>query len=403
MIEEYAKMSYRNIFRRKRRTALTVIGIFIGISAVVALVSLGQGLEDSIQEEFQSIGGNKIFINPGGSLTSSGGQVVQKLNEEDLRAVRSVRGISRADGALFMNTGVKVGEETSFLPIIGLPPGQNKDLVMESWAMEIGEGRMIRENDRSNIVIGSRVANQAFEDDLGVRSNIEVNDVSHRVVGVLEPTGDPSIDTAIIMPIKPARDLMDRNDETFDWLFAEVDEGFEPGNVKGDVETAMRRQRGVEEGEETFTVSTQEDLVESFSSILDVVRGVVIGIASISLFVGAVGIMNTMYTSVSQRTREIGVMKAIGAKNEQVLLLFLLESGAIGLLGGVTGLIFGISLSWIASIGASQFASLTIRPYLGMPLILGSLGFSLVLGIVSGVLPAKRAAGLEPAEALRYE
>lgn len=402
MIEEYAKMSYRNIFRRKRRTALTVIGIFIGISAVVALVSLGQGLEASIQEEFQSIGGNKIFINPGGSLTSSGGQVVEKLDEQDLRTVRSVQGVSRADGALFMNTGVSVGEETSFLPIIGIPSGENRDLVMESWAMEIGEGRMVRENDRSNIVIGSRVANQAFEEELGVRSNIEINDVSHRVVGVLEPTGDPSIDTAITMAIQPARDLMDR-DETYDWLFAEVDEGFEPGDVQEDVETEMRRQRGLEEGEETFTVSTQEDLVESFSSILDVVRGVVIGIASISLFVGAVGIMNTMYTSVSQRTREIGVMKAIGAQNEQILTLFLLESGAIGLLGGLTGLIFGVSLSWLASVGASQFASLTIRPYLGLDLLLGSLAFSLVLGIVSGVLPAKRAAGLEPAEALRYE
>lgn len=402
MIEEYAKMSYRNIFRRKRRTALTVIGIFIGISAVVALVSLGQGLEASIQDEFQSIGGNKVFINPGGSLTSSGGQVVEKLDDQDLIAVRSVRGVSRADGALFMNTGVSVGEQTSFLPIIGIPPGENRDLVMESWAMEIGEGRMIRENDRSNIVLGSRVANQVFEEDLGVRSNIVVNDVSHRVVGVLEPTGDPSIDTALILPIQSARDLMDR-DDTYDWVFAEVNDGFEPGNVKEDVETAMRRQRGIEEGEETFTVSTQEDLVESFSSILDVVRGVVIGIASISLFVGAVGIMNTMYTSVSQRTREIGVMKAIGAQNEQILTLFLLESGAIGLLGGLTGLIFGVSLSWLASIGASQFASLTIRPYLGLDLLLGSLAFSLILGIISGVLPAKRAAGLEPAEALRYE
>jgi len=404
MIEEYVKMSYRNIFRRKKRTALTVIGIFIGISAVVSLVSLGQGLETSIEKEFESIGADKIFINPGGSFQGGGGgsQSSVKLDNQDLTTIRSVRGISRAEGTVFMNTGVSVGEQSTFLPIIGMPTGGNQDLVMESWAMEIGDGRMIRETDRSNVVIGSIVAEQTFEDELGIRSNININNEKHRVVGILEPTGDPSIDTAILLPIEHSRQLMNR-DETYDWIFAETDDGFTPPEVTEDIERAMRRQRGLQEGEETFTVSTQQDLVDSFSGILDVVSGVVIGIASISLFVGAVGIMNTMYTSVSQRTREIGVMKAIGAKNEQILTLFLLESGTIGFLGGLTGLIFGVSLSWIASLGASQFAELTIRPYLGTELLLGSLIFSTVLGILSGVLPAKRAAGLEPAQALRYE
>lgn len=402
MIEEYAKMSYRNIFRRKRRTALTVIGIFIGITAVVSLVSLGQGLEESIQEEFESIGANKVFINPGGSFQGGGAQAAVKLDEQDLVTVRSVKGVERAEGALFMNTGVSVGEQSKFLPIIGAPTGENRDLVMESWAMEIDKGRMIRETDTSNVVIGSRVADRTFEDDLGVRSNININGEKHRVVGTLKPTGDPSIDTALILNLEHSRRLMDR-DETYDWIFGEVDDGLEASEVTEDIERELRRQRGLEEGEETFTVSTQEDLVESFSGILDVVSGVVIGIASISLFVGAVGIMNTMYTSVDQRTREIGVMKAIGAQNEQIMLVFLLESGTIGLLGGLTGLAFGLGLSYLASIGASQFASLTIRPYLGAELLLGSLLFSTVLGIISGVLPARRAAGLEPAEALRYE
>lgn len=402
MIEEYAKMSYRSIFRRKRRTALTVIGIFIGISAVVSLVSLGQGLESSIEKEFESIGANKVFINPGGSFQGGGAQASVKLDNQDIITVRSTRGIARAEGALFMNTGVSVGEQSTFLPIIGAPTGENQDLVMESWAMEIGEGRMIRDTDRYNAVLGSTVAKQTFEDELGIRSTININGEKHRVVGILKPTGDPSIDTAVILPLEHSRTLMDR-DDTYDWIFAEVDDGFTASDVTEDIERDMRQQRGLEEGEETFTVSTQEDLVASFSSILDIVSGVVIGIASISLFVGAVGIMNTMYTSVSQRTREIGVMKAIGAQNEQIMLLFIMESGAIGFLGGLTGLIFGVSLSWIASIGASQFASLTIRPYLGPELLIGSLFFSTVLGILSGVLPARRAAGLEPAEALRYE
>ncbi|MFB6115286.1 MAG: ABC transporter permease, partial [Candidatus Nanohalobium sp.] len=144
LIEEYAKISYRNIFRRKRRTALTVIGIFIGITAVVSLVSLGQGVQNSIEREFESIGGNKIFINPGGGLQSNAGQVATKLTQQDLAAVRSVRGVARADGVIFMNTGVKADGELRYLPIIGAPAGENRDLVMESWAMEIKSGRMIR-------------------------------------------------------------------------------------------------------------------------------------------------------------------------------------------------------------------------------------------------------------------
>ncbi|MFQ3307986.1 MAG: putative ABC transport system permease protein [Candidatus Nanohaloarchaea archaeon] len=398
---DYIKMSFRNIIRRKRRTALTVIGIFIGITAVVSLVSLGQGLEASVEKEFESIGGNKLFINPGGDQTQGQISGSSALGEQDLIAVRSARGVSEAEGALFMNTGVEYGDESGFLPIIGIP-NDNKDLVMESWAMEIGEGRMIRETDTSNVVIGSQVANQVFSENPEIRSNININGEKHRVVGILEPTGDPSIDTALILQIDHTRELLDRP-EGVDWIFAQVEDGFKASEVKEDVERSLRNRRNVEEGEEDFTVSTSEDLLESFNSILSIVSGVVVGIASISLFVGAVGIMNTMYTSVTQRTREIGVMKAIGAQRRQIMFVFLLESAVIGFLGGITGIIVGVSFSWLGAMGITQFAQLTIRPYLGIELLAGALFFSIILGIISGVLPARRAADLEPAEALRYE
>jgi putative ABC transport system permease protein len=398
---DYIKMSLRNIVRRKRRTALTVIGIFIGITAVVSLVSLGQGLETSIEQEFQSIGGDKIFINAGGSLTGSS-QGASTLTDQDLIAVRTVRGVEAVEGTIFMNTGVEYNDQTTFLPVIGMPTGPNQDIVMESWAMEMNEGRMVRDTDQYSVVIGSQVANRVFDEEPGIRSNMNIKGEKHRVIGVLEPTGDPSIDTAVVLPMDHSRELLDRGN-SYDWLFAQVDDGFEPGEVKEDVERSLRNQRNVPEGEETFTVSTQEDLVESFSSILSVVTGVVIGIASISLFVGGVGIMNTMYTSVTQRTREIGVMKAIGAQKRQIMFVFLLESAVIGFIGGLTGVIFGVSLSWLGAFAMSQFSTLGISPYLGAELLLGSLAFSLVLGVISGVLPARRAANLEPAEALRYE
>ncbi len=399
---DYIKMSFRNIMRRKRRTALTVIGIFIGITAVVSLVSLGQGLEDSIEAEFESIGGNKLFINPGGDQTQ--GQVTSSatLTDQDLVAVRNSRGVGSAEGAIFMNTGVEFDDQTTFLPVIGIPAGQNIELVLESWAMETGEGRMIRETDTSNVVIGSQVADRVFEDEVSIRSNIVINGKKHTVVGILESTGDPSIDTAVMLPLETTRELMDRP-ENFDWIFAEMEEGFESDQVKENVEQQLRLRRNVEEGEEDFTVSTEEDLIESFQGILGAVSGVVVGIAAISLFVGAVGIMNTMYTSVSQRTREIGVMKAIGAQKRQIMFVFLLESAVIGFLGGLIGLMSGVALSWTGSLAVSQASALGISPYLGPELLIGSMAFSVGLGIVSGLLPARRAANLEPAEALRYE
>lgn len=399
---EYIKMSFRNIFRRKRRTALTVIGIFIGIAAVVSLVSLGQGLQTSIQAEFESIGGNKLFINPGGDQTQGQLSSSARLTREDLSVIRSVQGVDSADGAIFMSTGVTYNDELRYLPVIGIPTDQNQDLILESWAMEIGEGRLVRENDRYNIMVGSRIASNVFSEEAGIRSKLEVNNEEFRIIGILEPTGDPSIDTAVIMPISAARETMERPDG-YDWIFASVEEGSNVTETKADVEETLRNRRGLREGREDFTVSTSEDLLESFNSILGVVTGVVIGIASISLFVGAVGIMNTMYTSVTQRTREIGVMKAIGAQKEQIMFIFLLESAAIGFLGGLMGLLFGATLSMAGAFAITQAASLQISAYLGPELLLGSLLFSTILGILSGVLPARRAAGLEPAEALRYE
>lgn len=393
-------LAARNIRYRKRRSLLTVVGIFIGIAAVVALVSLGQGLQTSVEDEFESIGKNKLFISPG---TQLGGSNAPRLTDNDLVAVRSINEVERAAGVIFSTTNAEFDDQEGFVTILGTPTGENQELVETSWALEIEEGRNIRSTDTSNIVIGSDVANAAFEKEVELRSQILVNGEKFRVVGILKSTGDPAIDQAGIVPRSIARDTIGKEKGEYDQILAQVQEGFEPTEAEEKAEKSLRNSRNVDEGEEDFDVSTQEDLVDSFNSILTVVRGVVIGIASISLLVGGVGIMNTMYTSVTQRTREIGVMKAIGARNEQILAIFLFESGIIGLIGGLIGVIIGLALSAIAAFGASQAVGIPIEPYLGADLIVGSLLFSFIVGMLSGVLPARKAANLKPAESLRYE
>jgi len=400
MITEFFKIAVRNIKYRGRRSWLTVVGTFIGIAAVVALVSLGQGLQDSVEQEFEQIGSDKVFINSAGSATTTSSN---KLDSNDLNAVRGAQSVSEADGVIFATTTAEYNDEQEFVTVLGTPTGETQDLIQESWALEINEGREVQSTDTSNIVIGSAVAENRFGEEINLRNSITVNEEDFRVVGTYKATGDPSIDQAVVMPYSRAAELVDREEDTFDWVFARVQEGFTTEEAANEVERELRNERNLEEGEEDFSVSTQEDLLNSFNSILSVVRGVVIGIASISLLVGAVNIMNTMYTSVTQRTREIGVMKAIGASQKQITLLFLLESGIIGMIGGILGITAGATLSTAASIAATQTTNIQITPYLGPELLIGATLFSFTIGIISGILPARKAAKLPPAEALRYE
>ena len=400
MIRDLFYIAFRNIKHRGRRSWLTVVGVFIGIAAVVALVSLGQGLQDSVQQEFEQIGSDKLFINSAGSATSTS---AQKLDQNDLEAVRSAQSVGEADGVIFATTAAEYSDRQEFVTVLGMPTGESQDLIQESWALEIEEGREIQSTDTSSIVVGSQISERHFGEEIGLRNSLTVNGESFRVVGTYKATGDPSIDQAVVMPYPVAVELVDREDETYDWVFARIQDGFTSEDAKEEVEENLRNERGVEDGEESFSVSTQEDLISSFNNILGVVRGVVIGIASISLLVGAVNIMNTMYTSVTQRTREIGVMKSIGATRRQIMTLFLFEAGIIGAAGGLLGVAVGASLSVLASYAATQASNIPISPYLGPELVLGSIAFSFIVGVLSGVLPARRAAKLPPAEALRYE
>ncbi|MDY6770972.1 MAG: ABC transporter permease [Candidatus Nanohaloarchaea archaeon] len=405
MYLDFLILSLKNILHRKRRSWLTIVGILIGIAAVVALVSLGQGLEKSVTQEFERIGSDKIFINPGGNPTRSGqfSGTAAQLSEDDMRVVERTRGIAEAAGVVMSSVRIHFQGDSQYGMVIGAPTGDREyEIFKNSWTIEIAEGRTIRSTDRSNVMVGSRMAENFFQDSVSIRSKLTMLGQDFRVVGIMKPTGDPSVDTAVIMPIERARQLLGK-ENSFDWIFAKVQEGFTPAQAQENVKQNLRQHRNVDRGEEDFTVSTPQDLISSFQNILAIIQFVVIGIASISLLVGGVGIMNTMYTSVTERTREIGVMKAVGATRYHIMIIFLLESGIIGLIGGLIGVLLGLGLSFGAAQLAQGATALSIRIYLTPDLILGSLGFAFLVGTVSGVLPARNAAKLDPADALRYE
>lgn len=400
---DFLKLSLNNLRRRQLRSWLTMIGIFIGIAAVVSLISLGEGLQDAINEQFEQLGKDKIIVQPKslGPPGSSTGSIV--LTSKDLEEIKDVRGVDDAVGMLMKAGAVSYKDETKVIFVIGLEP-EEQDILGDVQSYNAVEGRLLKGGDSFKVVVGNNhVFGELWEEDLELRNSLEISGKEFKVVGVLEKVGNPFDDNSVTIPKKVMRELFDIPDEESQ-IVVKTSEGFDPFEVADDIERALRKSRDEEEGQETFSVQTSEQLLESFSNIFDIVQGVLVGIAGISLLVGGIGIMNTMYTSVLERTKEIGTMKAIGARNDQILMLFLFESGLLGLVGGAIGVLLGIGLAKGAEVIVSAaLGTDLIRASINPWIIFGALAFSFVIGALSGILPAKQASDLRPVDALRYE
>ena len=406
MILDLAELSAKNLFRRGKRSWLTIIGIIIGITAIVALFSLGQGLEDSVTQEFNNLGANTIYILPGQGLSGfTGGQSVDNsgLSDSDLEAIRRVQGVDEAGPLIYAQSQGEFRGETERVPLVGIPTDSSQEMILRTNSLELDTGRNIRENDQFSALAGSRLSNaEVFSDEVGLRAQVNVDDNDIRVVGLLKASGDPEYDRSLVLPIDSVRDITG-DEERIDFIIAEAQSGQEPEDTAREIEEELRNERNIKQGEENFTVSTADDLIDSLLGILELVQYVVLGIVSIALFVGGLGIMNTMYMSVSERTNEIGIMKALGAKKNQILGIYLFESGILGLIGGAIGIITGLGLTEIAFYLIRGSVNIPLTPSRSPALILTALTLSVILGVVSGFLPARKAAKLEPVEAIRQE
>jgi len=400
MNREYIRLSWESIKHRKVRSWLTMLGIFIGIASIVALISLGQGLQNVVNEQFENMGVDKIMIFPGQNLQSVGlaGEV---LSEDDIDFIEKIKGVKIVAPMLYKSVRLKYRDVTKFGFAIGLSPDESMDIVMSMGNFNIEKGRKLEEKDRNKAMVGCRHTNgELFDKEVRIGDKVYAEDQGYTVVGSMECIGSKADDEQIYIPLDAARELFDEPTKV-DMLYVQVKEGFDTSEVAETIKEKMRKDRDLEKGEEDFNIQTSEQLIESFGAILGVVQAVLIGIASISLLVGGIGIANVMYTSVLERTREIGVMKAVGARNRDIMGIFLVESGMMGLGGGALGVVIGIGIGkFIESIAKQTgyvFLKITFDPWL----IIGALLFSFVIGALSGVLPARQAAKLKPVDALR--
>jgi putative ABC transport system permease protein len=391
--------AFNNLKARQLRSWLTIIGVIIGIAAVVTFMLIGQGLQSSIQSQFEKMGINKLMISPGASGAFGGVLSSERFSDHDIDIIKNVRGVDKVGGMDYKNAKVEFKNDVKYTFIIGMP----SDITLPEYGMEIEHGRELTKSDKYEAVVGYDIyhASNFFDKPVNPGNTIKIQDAEFDVVGSAEKIGNHQDDTQVYIPIDTANELFKQ--EGYAMIIVLTKEGSNNSEVATSVSEKLRKDRNEKRGEEDFTVQTFEQVLQTFGNILGIVQLVVIGIAAISLLVGGIGITNTMYTSVLERTRQIGVMKAVGAKNRDVLAIFIFESGIIGLIGGGIGVILGIMAGKAVQIAASIAGFSILQINVNLYVIIAGLLFALVIGIISGIAPARHAARLNPVEALRYE
>lgn len=391
MINDYFLLAFKSIRHRKLRSWLTILGIVIGVAAIVALISLSLGLQASIEEQFEAFGADRLLVAAQGfqgpgtqseGITDDDVSILERMNE--FKAISY--GNARPGEVEFKN-------EVKFPTIFG---GENAKELLES-STDLADGRYIEDNDDGDTLIGSRIADGLFDDEIRVRNKIKIAGKDFRVVGVLEPIGNQQDDNTIYITLNSYREIFGETNQV-DFISAQVKPGVDILSLQEKVKREFERQRG----DKNIEVVTPTQILEQIGDILGIVQAVLVGIAAISLVVGGIGITNSMYTTVLERTREIGIMKSIGATNFDVLSIFLIESGIMGLVGGF----FGVILGTLISLGIGKFstdAGFKLLVGVNPALMLFGLFFAFIVGMISGVLPARQASKLKPVDALRHE
>ena len=420
------KIALNIILNSKLRSWLTIIGIVIGIAAIVSIVSLSQGAQRTLEQNLNSLSVDIITINPGfsramgmgaefrggggpegggfggGGFTQSSASVSKNLTVRDLTVLKSISNIKEIMGTISGSV-----DEVSYLgktargSIQGVDPAVWKNII----STELSSGRYLNQGDVNVVVIGGRIASSTFTD-VQINRQISIDGKAFNIVGILKESGGND-DSRIFMPISSAINVLeDKDAKTFDSITVKVKDISLTDNTILQITTKLMASHGILQGKrQDFSVSSLKSMQERVSSTLSSMTLFLTAIAAISLIVGAIGIMNSTFTSVLEKTRDIGILKALGARNMDIMIIFLLNSGLVGLIGGILGVVLGLfGSSFIGQLAGASFGRLSLSSaYTSIPLMIEVFALSMFVGLVAGAVPAYGASKLKPVDALRYE
>ncbi len=416
---EYLRLAFRALSTNKLRSALTMLGIIIGVGAVITLLSVGRGVQNLVTDQLQSVGTNLLFVVPGslegsGDPTRGGGNSAE-LTFADADALADplqVPDVTQVAPEVIAPGSVSFGGTTLNLSISGVTPTYE-----DVRNFPVAYGSFVTDSDvdaRTRVaVIGTSVAKRLFEDNglYPIGATLKINDVPFKVIGVLEEKGGGggfgggNQDEVIMVPITTAlqrlsqRAYNNRGEPLVNLIYAQVVSEDRMDAASEEISNLLRERHNIAfQDADDFTVINQQDLLSIFGQITGVLTLFLGAIAGISLLVGGIGIMNIMLVSVTERTREIGLRKAVGAKRRDILWQFLIESVVLSVIGGIFGVVLGV-LGALAISKLQNDLNAVVTP----DAVLLATGFSAIVGLFFGIYPATRASRLNPIDALRYE
>lgn len=402
MIQDYFTLAARNLMKKRLRSTLTIIGIFISIATIFVLISLSIGLDGAVKEQFRQLGSDKFFIGPRGQAGPPGAGGAVELTIKDVEVIEKVNGVKDVSYDAIGNAKIEFKDEIRYLMVVGIPI-KKSDVFIETGFYKIDEGRFLKKGDVGKIFVGTRFKELIFNKNVRVGNTLIINGKEFEVVGILQTIGNSQDDSLIFMGMEDFKELFDSGDRV-DQIIVQIKPGQDINKVADMTRRKLLSFRDLKEKTRDFEIMTPEELLKSFGIVLNIITAFLLGVAAISLLVGAVGIANTMYTSVLERTKEIGTMKAIGAKNSDILIIFVIESGLLGLIGGVIGIVLGMIIGKVIEyIAVVQLGTTLLKVSFPWYLIVGCLLFAFLSGSISGLFPAKQASKLKPADTLRYE